>query len=90
MTDSTSEQSAKLYKGRFNWYGDVIPNNGKYLHCHAASIGQAFNFLCKQVSVIVKRSLFDVRHYFYDSNKYIIEEVIEDDRHAPKSAEQNK
>lgn len=80
MKDSTSEQASKLYKGIFNWYGDVISYQGKYLHCHAASEEQAFQFFCKQIASIVGTSMFNVRHYFYDSNKYTIEEVREDDR----------
>jgi len=80
----TSGSNVSLYKGTFNWYGEVI----KDLYAHAYSEVQAFNFLCKQVSIKVDRSLFDVRHYFYDSNKYEIKEVKKDggdDEAVPKT-----
>ena len=75
MTNSTSEDHLKLYKGIFNWYGDVISIKGRYLYCRSASEEQAFQFFCKQIASIVGTSMFNVRHYFYDSNKYTIEEV---------------
>ena len=77
---SSDSSNVHLYKGSFNWYGEVI----KDLYAHAYSREQAFNFLCKQVSVKVGRSLFDVRHYFYDSNKYELKEVIKDEGNAKR------
>ena len=79
MTDSASEKPTKLYRGIFNWYGEIIGFKGRYLHCYTSSEDQAFTFFCKQISSIVGTSLFNVRHYFYDSNKYTIEEVKEDE-----------
>ena len=76
MSDSTSENTYKnKYYGIFNWKGEIHD-----FWCWADSEDQAFLFFCIRLAEKLWRiRSFDVRHYFYDSNKYEIrKEVIKD------------
>jgi hypothetical protein len=84
MSDSTLKTS--LFRGRFNWYGQVIPKDGNWLYTHAMSEAQAFNFFCQRLTDIVNTSLFNVRHYFYDSNKY---EIYKEEEEQKDEAQQS-
>lgn len=61
-----------LYKGNFNWYGQVF-----ILYTHALSEQKAFRNFCHQISRKVGYSISRVRNYFDQQrmdNWYIIME----------------
>lgn len=66
----------KLYKGTFNWHGESFT-----LYTQSPSEEQAFRFLCKKISEKLGHATSNtVRHYFYDTDKYEIKEVISNDK----------
>jgi len=59
--------------GEFCWHGEYPPIK---LYCTSPSIEQAFRFFCKRISEkLGHKTSNEVRHYFYDTNKYTIREV---------------
>ena len=69
---ATIEQPEQLtWYGEFNWHGELHK-----LYCTSPSIEQAFRFLCLQLSKKLGHATSnEVRHYFYDTDKYTIKEV---------------
>ncbi len=76
MSDSTSEITYKYrYHGIFNWKGEIHD-----FWCWADSEDQAFLFFCIRLADKLGRvRTFDIRHYFYDSNKYEIRKEVTKD-----------
>lgn len=66
----------KLFICSFNWHGELHTFKPK-----ANNEDHAFNKCCATIAKkLGHRSSFEVRHYFYGTDKYNIREVIEDDK----------
>ncbi len=60
----------KLYKGSFNYYGEVIN-----LWTHAKSKNQAFNYFIRKLAFQLDRTRISVSNYFHSGkDNYLIEE----------------
>jgi len=65
----------KLFKGTFNWYGEV-----HILHTHAVNNYKALINFMVQLGVELQRSQISIRRYFNDGvDRWKIEEVIKDE-----------
>lgn len=63
-------EALPLFSGTFNWYGEL-----HNMYCRAESREQAFRFFCKRLSdKLGYKTSNTVRHYFYDTDKYMIRE----------------
>jgi len=67
--------SKKLFKGTFNWYGEIHT-----LHTNAGNVQRAlFNFMV-QLSVKLNRTQSSIRYYFNDGkDRWNIKEIVKDD-----------
>lgn len=60
----------KLYKGSFNYYGEVIT-----LWTHSHSKKQAFTYFIKEIAFQVDRTRISVSNYFHSGkDNHLIEE----------------
>jgi len=57
-------KSEKLYKGTFNWYGEL-----HVLYTHAKCQNAAFNNFCTQLSKKLDKSRRSIYIYFVDGSK---------------------
>ena len=60
----------KLYKGTFNYYGEVIT-----LWTHARSEEQAFTYFIKKIAFQLDRTRLSISNYFFSGkDNYLIEQ----------------
>ncbi len=62
--------SKQTYKGKFNYFGEVIE-----IHCRAHNQESAFTIMCTKVAAQVKMTSYNIRNYFYNTNRYEISAV---------------
>ena len=83
---ATIEEPEKhTYYGTFNWHGEDFS-----LYCTSPSKEQAFRFFCKRISEKLGHSTSnEVRHYFYDTDRYNIKEVKKREQKKDESSTPN-
>lgn len=67
-----TSMSRKLYRGKFNWSGELIEE-----WVRADSETQAFRLLCARIGVLKGHTAYSVRQKFAGKASYTIQEIVE-------------